>query len=190
MEVAALVEQRDSEREIIRRVLAGAKDEFRLLVLAHQSRVFALIMRQVANEAIASELSQEVFLKAYRSLHRFRFEAQFSTWLIRIALNVSNSYFSSKRFRQVKSTMSLEETEIAQDSSSPELSNLIDRDTLRRVRTALPSLSPKLRDAIVLCGFEERSYEEAAQILEIPVGTLRSRLNKARNLLRKKVFEA
>ncbi len=190
MEVAALVEPKYCEREIIRRVLAGAKDEFRVLVLAHQSRVFALIMRQVANQAIANELTQEVFLKAYRNLHRFRFEAQFSTWLIRIALNVCTTYFSSKRFKQAKSTMSFEEIEIPSESESYGVGAVIDRETLKRVRSALLTLSPKLRETIILCGFEERTYEEAAQILEIPVGTVRSRLNKARNLLRKKVFEA
>lgn len=188
MEVSPLVEQQRSEKELIRRVLSGAKDDFRELVLAHQARVFSLVMRQVANEAIANELTQEVFLKAYVNLHRFRFEAQFSTWLIRIALNVCNSYFVSKRYRQSKTTMSVNESEIQEVAATPS-GDIEERETLRRLRDALLTLSPKLREVIVLCGFEERPYEEVATILQIPIGTVRSRLNKARNVLRKKVFE-
>jgi len=188
MELVELVPQTETEAELIRRILEGAKDDYRELVLAHQSFVFALIMRQIGNQAIANELTQETFLKAYTNLNRFRFEAQFSTWITRIALNVCNSYFSSKKFKQQKNTISIEDSTF-EDSAPAEDAKVFDCETRERLKTSLAALSPKLKDAIVLCGFEERSYAEAASILQIPVGTVRSRLNKARNILRKKVFE-
>lgn len=165
--------------QIIEQVLAGDKQAFRFLVLRYQSQVFAMLMRQIAERDLAEELTQETFLRAYRELKSFRGEAKFSSWLIRIALNLSNSYFSSKRFKQRKQTESLEMENDRTTNETPH-SRAERHEMLKRFRASLELISPKLREVMVLCGLEDRSYEEAAQILEIPVGTVRSRLNQAR----------
>ncbi len=177
------------EKRIIRRVLAGDKDEFRLLVLAYQERVFAVIMRAVGRESTAKELTQEAFIKAYLNLDQFRFESSFSTWLIRIALNVANSYFSSRAFKEQTKTSSIEETNY-QEIPEPGKTQVYDEEAVARLRYVVGRLRPKLRDVFILCALDERSYEETARILGIPVGTVRSRLNKARLLIRQMYFEA
>ena len=91
-----------SDEELIRLVVRGEKDEFRHLVRRYQDQVYAMILRSVGDDAIARELAQEAFLKAFLNLKSFRFESAFSTWLIRIALNQSHSYFSSRRFKERK----------------------------------------------------------------------------------------
>jgi RNA polymerase sigma factor (sigma-70 family) len=90
----------EHEATLIRRIVAGEKDLFRSLVDAHKGMTFSLIMRQVNNRAIAEELTQEIFVKAYLNLSRFRGDSKFSTWLTRIALNHCNTYFSSKAYKE------------------------------------------------------------------------------------------
>ncbi|HQH27711.1 MAG TPA: sigma-70 family RNA polymerase sigma factor [Oligoflexia bacterium] len=177
------------EKRIIRRVLAGDKDEFRLLVLAYQERVFAVIVRMVGSENTAKELTQEAFIKAYLNLEQFRFESSFSTWLTRIALNVGNSYFSSRAFKEQSRTTSLDEMNY-REIPAPGKTEAYDEEALARLRFVAGKLRPKLRDVFVLCSLDGRSYEETARILGIPVGTVRSRLNKARLQMRQMYFEA
>lgn len=173
-----------SDEELIRLVVRGEKDEFRHLVRRYQDQVYAMILRSVGNEAIARELAQEAFLKAFLHLKSFRFESAFSTWLIRIALNQSHSYFSSRRFKERKRTTELDETwHAAQHTTQGD--PMERKQELDRLRVASGSLKPKFRDVVVLCSLEGRSYEECANMLDIPIGTVRSRLNKARLELRK-----
>lgn len=181
-----------NEQEIIGRVLAGNREEFRHLVTAHQAQVFAMIMRQVGDRTIAEELSQDTFIRAFRSLAQFRAEAKFSTWLIQIALNVSRSYFSSRRYKETVRTDSIDlKTETVMNRSNPAESaeQTYSADQVEKLRKTVQSLNPPLRDVLVLCGLEKKSYEEAAKILEIPVGTVRSRLNRARHQLQELYFE-
>lgn len=163
------------ERQIIMRVLKGDKDEFRHLVRAHQDRIYTVIRRQVTSEVIAKELAQEVFIKAYRFLPKFKFESTFSTWIIRIALNTTASYFKSKRYYQAQKTEAIENhLNLSEQDCSEE------REKIKQLQQAMSSLKANSRDVLVLCGLESKSYEEAANILQIPVGTVKSRLNTAR----------
>ena len=171
---------------IIRHVLQGDRDRFRHLVLRHQSTVLALMMRQVGEKATAEELAQEAFLKAYRNLHLFRFEAKFSTWLTRIALNTMNSYFSSRAYKEKRLTESFR-CERHDQPGGVTADSAADVDEFRRLLAKIP---PKLREVLVLCGLEGKSYEEAATFLEIPIGTVRSRLNKARLVLKEAYLAA
>lgn len=177
------------EKKIIARVLAGEKDEFRLLVLAHQERVFAVVMRAVANQTVAKELTQEAFVRAYFSLQQFRFQSSFSTWLIRIALNLTSSYFSSREFKEHVRTTSLDNINY-QEIPAAHKSEHYDDEAVAKLHAVVARLRPKLRDVFVLCALEQMSYQEAADILTIPVGTVRSRLNKARLMIRQMYFEA
>ncbi len=180
-------EEQLSEREVIERVQHGSREDFRLLVVAHQSRVFAAIRRQGVQSHIAKELTQEVFLKAFLNINSFRFEASFSTWLLRITINHTSSYFTSKRFRQGKQTIHL--TSAMHEAHGEEDTDCYDREALGRLKLVIAALPPKYREVLVLCGFEQRSYQEISDLLGIPVGTVRSRLHKARCMAKELYFQ-
>jgi len=173
-------EKESDEVSLVARICAGDRDLFRMIVETHKDAVFSCVMRQVGVYATAEELTQDIFLRAYRGLRSFRGDSALRTWLIRIALNTTNSYFGSKRYRQ----------QIATDVLDPLKHDrgieMEPQDSAQIVlfRKALGSLPPKLRYTLVLCGLEGKKYEEAADILGIPVGTVRSRLNKARLLVK------
>ena len=187
MELAGSISSEPSEREVIQQVVRGARDEFRHLVHAHQEQVYLMILKSVGDEQLARELTQDTFLKAYLNLSKFRFQSSFSTWLIRIALNSTNSYFSSKRFKQKMRTTSFDGEIHRKDS--PEQDDGFDEEAIERLRLAIGRLKPIYRDVLTLCALEKKSYEDAAALLDVPIGTIRSRLNKARHLLRKMYFK-
>ncbi len=168
-----------SDDALVRRVRAGDVEQYRELLRRHKQLVFACIMRQVGSQAVAEELAHETFVKAYIRLHTFRFEARFSTWLVRIALNTVASYFSSRSYRYAQRTIAFEQ-EQHDTAYSPTEDAEDARRRLARFRSALNGLPSRLKEVLVLCGLEGRPYEEVARLLGIPVGTVRSRLNKAR----------
>jgi len=175
-----------SDSELVRRITGGKKQEFRLLVERYQTQLFSMIMRQVRERDIAEELLQETLLRSYRSLHSFRGDSKLNTWMIRIALNVTNSYFASRRFKEKQKTEFAEHKTMDRFSSA---FSSTEEKLVRRVESILGKLKPKMREVVVLIGFEGKSYEEAAAVLEIPVGTVRSRLYNARAEMRKLLFE-
>ncbi|MBN8548689.1 MAG: sigma-70 family RNA polymerase sigma factor [Deltaproteobacteria bacterium] len=182
-----------NESAIIQRVLKGERDEFRHLIDRHKNMVFAMLMRQVGNHSVAEDLAQETFCRAYQHLKKFRFESSFSTWLTRIALNQAGTYFSSRKFKESKRTESFDVQ--THDMGSSDIQHSQERkEIFAALRSALGELSPKLREVLVLCAFEGKSYEEAAEVLTVPVGTVRSRLNAARlevkKLIPRSIFEA
>ena len=177
-----------SEREIIQRVLSGHRDDFRHLVTAHQDKVYSMVMRQSGDPNIARELTQEAFVKAYLALPRFRFNSSFSTWLIRIALNTMQTYFSSKAFREQQCMSSLDankqaEVHFGQDINQTENTGPTEVEVYR-LQQQISKLKSRYREVIVLCFLENKTYEEAAAILQIPRGTVCSRMNKAFKLLK------
>lgn len=176
------------DKEIVRLVQGGEREAFAELVLRHQDMVFSMILRQTGDASLSEELAQEVFIQAYANIKKFRGDAKFSTWLVRIALNHTYSYYRTKSYKQRVQQESLDELtlEIRDTSASDELAL---RASLQVYRFAIASLSEQLRDTVVLCCLEGYSYEEAAGILEVPVGTVRSRLNTARRKLRKTLVE-
>lgn len=173
------------ERELIRRIISGERDEYRVLVNAHEELVFSMIQRQIGDIEITREIAQETFVRGYLNLPKFKFESRFGTWITRIALNQTSNYFASKRFKQSSVTRTFEshlhdrpvENEPSQDLP------------LTEFQIALGRLNEIHRNVVVLCSLEGKSYEEAAAILGIPIGTIRSRLNKARLLLRDLIIE-
>lgn len=181
------------ERELIKRVLAGERDEFRTLVERHQDTIYALVMRQVGDATVARELSHEAFVKAYRNLSSFRFASSFSTWLVRIAMNTTHSYFSSAHYKARLRNVSLESSpELLDDHStdSDPTQRAHEREKVQTLRDAIGSLKPIYREVVTLCFLESKTYQEAAQILEIPLGTVCSRLNIAQHKLREKCRRA
>ena len=164
----------------IRLVLQGDKEAFRFLVEAHQDYLFSMLRRTITDPTVARELSQECFIRAYRHLAQFRFESSFRTWLVRIALNCTRSYFSSRTYAESLRRVAWEESQVEQLLPTDVYDPLM-VVSLKRAIAALPN---ELREVILLCGLEQYSYEETADVLEIPVGTVRSRLHRAREQLR------
>lgn len=164
--------------EIIKLVLNGDRDSYRVLVQRYQNQVFSSVMRVIGEREISMELTQDVFVKAYQALSSFRFKAKFSTWLTRIALNHTNSFLSSRRFKDLKKNVPFNAER--HDSGEIDSDNEHGDEEIVRLRTALSRLPIPFREVVTLCDLEGKSYEEAALILEIPIGTIRSRLNRAR----------
>lgn len=179
MHSEGMPDELDLEGDALKRAQSGDKEAFRVLVELHYEKVFAMELRQVRDRSVAEELTQEIFVKAYKNIHSFRHQAKFSTWLTRIAFNHTSSYFKSRRFKESRRTVSLIEENVAssQDSQTEEL--------ISRLNFFITKLAPHHREVLVLCAMEGRTYEEAAKVLEIPIGTIRSRMNTAiKNLKR------
>jgi len=174
------------EKELIRRIVAGEKEEFRIVVQEHKELIFSMIMRQVGDPIIAEDLLQETFIKAFGNLKRFRGDSRLETWLVRIALNETNNYFTSPRYRHQQRQVSFDPMAHDHEADSTGLhQEVVHERQLQEFRRALAKLKPKFREVLTICSLEGRSYEEAAQIFSIPVGTVRSRLNTARLLMKK-----
>ena len=179
---------REQEAQIVRRVLQGDVNAFEKLVTEYEKAVYAIALRMTGNAEDAADMTQETFIKAYNSLQSFRGESKFSVWLYRIASNVCLDFLRS---RSRKPTVSLsveddegEETEldIADESQSPEqlLERGLTRDAVRRGLEALP---PDYRQILLLREIQGLSYEEIADTLSIEVGTVKSRIFRARKRL-------
>jgi len=179
---------REQEAQIVRRVLEGDVNAFEDLVTEHEKGVYAIAQRMTGNAEDAADMTQETFIKAYNSLSSFRGDSKFSVWLYRIATNVCLNFLRS---RSRKPTVSLsvedddgEETQmdIADESQSPE--QLLERGLTRdAVRRGLKSLSPEYRQILLLREIQGLSYEEIAEALVLEVGTVKSRIFRARKRL-------
>lgn len=173
--------------------MAGRGDlaAFQTLVGRHQRRIFSLALRLARDHAEAEDMAQEAFLRIYRGLSSFRGESQFSTWMVRVALNTFNRYL-----KRLPKTSPLPERELAEDATDglsvtastgaghadPE-SLVASREEAAQVRRLVAALPARFRDAITVFYLNERSTEEAAEALGISIGTLKSRLFRAREML-------
>jgi RNA polymerase sigma-70 factor (ECF subfamily) len=183
--------QDDTDQQLVQRVQAGDKSAFNLLVLKYQHRVLKLVGRFVSDAAEAEDVAQEAFLKAYRALSSFRGESAFYTWLYRIAINTAKNALVANRRRPVDFDLDLQDPEQYErqarlkDDATPE--GVLLTDEIREVvERAMEQLPEDLRTAIVLRELEGLSYEEIAEAMDFPVGTVRSRLFRAREAIDKK----
>lgn len=174
----------DTDRDLVRRVQQGDRQAFDMLVVRHQRRIAHVISRYIKSPQEIEDVTQETFLKAYRGIMAFRKDSQFSTWLHRIGVNTAIDYLSAKRSRiplydppddDAHELMALK----AIDDEDPERL-LASRQIAETVSSALKQLSEDLRTAITLREMEGLSYEEIARIMKCPVGTVRSRIFRAR----------
>ena len=183
------------EREIIERVVAGDSDAFGLLVEKYQTKVYNLTLRMCGNEDDAFDLSQDAFVRAWRSLGSFQFESSFSTWLFRLTSNICLDYLRAKKRRAAVSlTMSGDEEEetqldIPDPGIGPEEAAIAAEDK-RLLMEALNSLPADQRQIITLRAINDLSYAEIAQILNLQEGTVKSRLSRARTALRNKLLQS
>lgn len=179
---------REQEAAIVRKVLGGDANAFETLVLEYEKNAYNIALRMTGNSEDAADMTQEAFIKAYNSLQSFRGDSKFSVWLYRIVSNVCLDFLRSKNRRPTVS-LSVEDDDgedaqldVADESQSPEL--LLDRKLTRdSVRRGLDSLPPDYRQILLLREIQGLSYDEIAQALSLEVGTVKSRIFRARKRL-------
>ena len=181
-----------TDAQLVKRVQSGDKGAFDLLVLKYQHKIVNLVMRYVRDPDQALDITQEAFVKAYRALPRFRGDSAFYTWLYRIAVNTAKNYLASQRRRPMDVELDLQDPEQydlhakLKETDTPE-GVMISQELRETVEKAINSLPEDLRTAIVLRELDGMSYEEIAETMECPVGTVRSRIFRAREAISKKV---
>ena len=179
---------REEESRIVQKVLKGDVNAFEKLVLEYEKSVYNIALRMTGNSEDASDMTQEAFIKAYNSLQSFRGDSKFSVWIYRIATNVCLDFLRSKSRRPTVS-LSVEDNDgeevqldVADESQSPEL--LLDRQMTREsVRRGLDTLSPEYRQILLLREIQGLSYDEISEALGLEVGTVKSRIFRARKKL-------
>lgn len=177
-----------TDNELISRVKNGEKAAYDLLVLKYQQRIVNLVSRFVRNQSDALDVTQEAFIKAYRALPNFRGESAFYTWLYRIAVNTAKNHLAVQSRRpsggnhDVSEIEQIEGADALKEQATPE--SLILKDELQAiVLKAIEDLPEDLKTAIMLREIEGLSYEEIAGVMECPIGTVRSRIFRAREAI-------
>lgn len=180
-----------TDQELVEKAQQGDKKAFNLLVVRYQNRVAGLLTRYVARDDIP-DIVQESFIKAYRSLESFRGESAFYTWLYRIAVNTAKNHLTSLGRRPPKEDILAEDAESydvgtqLREADTPE--NLVLSNELKRiVFETIENLPEELKAAITLREIEGLSYEEIAEVMNCPVGTVRSRIFRAREAIDAKI---
>ena len=177
-----MASESSSDAACVRRLQRGDTDAFEILVRRHEKAIFNLIYRMLGDYDDAAETAQEVFLSAYRAIGQFRGEANFSTWLYRIAFNHATTRRKSTTARQ-KRLVPIDGSDMVDDTLGP--AETLEKKELReRVQLALNELDPEDATVILLRDLQDIPYEDVARVLKIPVGTVKSRLHRARQALK------
>lgn len=187
-----MTNQRDTDEQLVVRVQQGDKRAFDLLVLKYQHKVMSLISRYVSDSAEVQDVAQEAFIKAYRAIERFRGDSAFYTWLYRIAANTAKNYLVARGRRPPGSDIDAEDAEFLdmggalKDVDAPD-EQLAAGELRELVESTIKALPEDLRAALTLREYDGLSYEEIAAVMECPVGTVRSRIFRAREAVDKQV---
>jgi RNA polymerase sigma-70 factor (ECF subfamily) len=182
-----------TDEDVMERCAMGSEAAFRVLVQRYRTRIMNLVCRFINDRDRAEEISQEVFLRVFRNRERYRKTGKFSTWIFTIAVNLTKNEIRSRvRHRGTFSLDALDEESGGQGVSFPDLNPLPDEDLNaaeigRKVAEALGKIPARYREAVVLRDIEGLSYEEVGHILRIPGGTVRSRINRARLMLKERL---
>ncbi len=180
--------ENELDLELVKRVQGGDKTAFDMLVLKYQHRIGAVIGRFVHDYAESQDIAQETFIRAYRALNNFRGDAQFYTWLYRIAVNTAKNHLVSMKRRPPTSDVDADDAEHfdgayrMHDSDTPE-HELLREEIARTVSEVVAELPEELRQAITLREMEGLSYEEISETMDCPIGTVRSRIFRAREAI-------
>jgi len=181
--------ERDVDQQLVERIQRGDKAAFDLLVSKYQRKIFRLLSRLIRDPNEIEDVAQEAFIKAYRALPKFRGESAFYTWLYRIAINTAKNWLVSQRRRAPTSTEAdiedaetFDDGEHLRDLNTPD-SMLLTRQVADAVNRAIERLPEDLKTAIVLRELEGLSYEEIAETMNCPIGTVRSRIFRAREAI-------
>jgi RNA polymerase sigma-70 factor (ECF subfamily) len=179
-----------SDQQLVDRVRAGDKNAFNFLVLRYQNRVAALVARFIKDHQEVEDVTQEAFIKAYRALHLFRGDSAFYTWLYRIAVNTAKNTLVARGRRPPASDLDVGEAELVdigsplRDHETPE-GSLATAALKEAVEQAIEELPEDLRTAFTLREFSGLSYEDITEVMNCPVGTVRSRIFRAREAIDK-----
>ncbi|HSC76717.1 MAG TPA: RNA polymerase sigma factor RpoE [Pseudomonadales bacterium] len=178
---------RDTDEQLVIKVQNGDKRSFDLLVLKYQYKVMSLVRRFVKDQTEAEDVAQEAFIKAYRAINSFRGDSAFYTWLYRIAVNTAKNTLDARK-RRPGSDIDIDDAEDFAFSDSLRVDEnpenlLAGEDMHRVVEEALAGLPEELRKALMLREFDGLSYEDIAQIMDCPIGTVRSRIFRAREAI-------
>jgi RNA polymerase sigma-70 factor (ECF subfamily) len=185
-------DKQQSDQQLVSRVQKGDRRAFDLLVIKYQPKILSLVGRFVFDSSECQDVAQEAFIKAYRALPNFRGDSQFYTWLYRIAVNTAKNYLVSRGRKAPTHDIDPEDAEnfseegAFRDSATPE--RLLQRDRLKHVVfSAIAELPEELRIAVSLREMDGMSYEEIAEVMDCPIGTVRSRIFRARESIEKKM---
>ena len=185
--------EREIDQQLVKRAQRGDKRAFELLVEKYQRKLARLISRLVRDPGEVEDVTQEAFVKAYRALPSFRGDSAFYTWLYRIGINTAKNYLVALGRRAPTSTEveaeeaeGYESGELLRDINTPE-SLLLTKEIGTTVNAAIESLPEELRSAIQLRELEGMSYEEIAKLMDCPIGTVRSRIFRAREAIAEKL---
>ncbi|MEK9711936.1 MAG: RNA polymerase sigma factor RpoE [Thalassolituus sp.] len=187
-----MTDQPASDQQLVVRVQKGDRRAFDLLVVKYQHRILALVGRFIADHAEAQDVTQEAFIKAYRALPSFRGDSQFYTWMYRIAVNTAKNHLISRGRKTPTQDIDLDDAAFFADEANMKdvdtPDGLLQRDQLREVVfAAIEELPEELRRAVTLRELEGLSYEEIAEAMNCPIGTVRSRIFRAREAIEKKM---
>jgi RNA polymerase sigma-70 factor (ECF subfamily) len=183
------VSDRDIDQQLVERVQRGDKAAFDLLVSKYQRKIFRLLSRLIRDAAEVEDVAQEAFIKAYRALPGFRGDSAFYTWLYRIAINTAKNHLVSQGRRaptstetEIEDAETFDDGEHLRDLNTPD-AMLLSRQVADAVNRAIERLPEDLRTAVVLRELEGLSYEEIAETMNCPIGTVRSRIFRAREAI-------
>ncbi|WKJ88667.1 RNA polymerase sigma factor RpoE [Methylomonas montana] len=189
-EQARIIE--DLDQELVQRVQQGDKSAFDLLVIKYQHKIVHLVNRYVKDPSEAQDVAQDAFIKAYRALGDFRGDSAFYTWLYRIAINTAKNYLLSRSRRHFDYEIDVQDAE--QVENAPQLKDietpenlLMNEQIVAVIKAAIEKLPEEMRVAITLREFEGMSYEEIAEAMDCPIGTVRSRIFRAREAIDQKL---
>jgi RNA polymerase sigma-70 factor (ECF subfamily) len=178
----------DLDQDLVRRVQQGDKSAFDLLVIKYQHKIVHLVNRYVKDPSEAQDVAQDTFIKAYKALGEFRGESAFYTWLYRIAINTAKNYLLSRSRRHSDYEVDMQDAE--QIENAPQLKDietpenqLMNEQIIQVIKSAIEKLPEEMRIAIMLREFEGMSYEEIAEAMDCPIGTVRSRIFRAREAI-------
>ena len=182
----------DTDRELVRRVQSGDRSAFDLLFLRHRHKIHGLVSRFVRREEEIDDVVQDSFIRAFRALPRFRLESAFYTWLYRIAVNTAKNHITAQKRRPNTVQSDFDELELAESTDSMRevadpANEYLTGELEVAIRRALQALPDDLRNAVTFREFDGLSYEQIAEIMDCPVGTVRSRIFRAREAIDKKI---
>ena len=182
----------DTDRELVRRVQSGAPHAFDLLFLRHRHKIHGLVRRFVRREGEIDDVVQDTFIKAYRALPRLRLDSAFYTLLYRIAINTAKNHITAEKRRLNILQSDADGSDLVEATGSPTELAEPEREHLNSeleaaVHRALDALPDDLRDAVTFREFDGLSYEQIAVIMDCPVGTVRSRIFRAREAIDKRI---
>ena len=182
-----------TEAELIQQSQAGSLDAFEQLLLLYEKRIYAIAYKYMGNHEDASDMAQEALIKAYQSIQHFRGDAAFGTWLGKITANRCLDELRKRKNIQLTSleeTLELEEGSVKKELESPLVTpedHAVQQETIAYMQGLIDSLKPEYRIVIILRELEGHSYEEIADLLQCSLGTVKSRISRARIYLKEKI---